>query len=269
VFGRQVAAELRQHSYDVIHIQHCSQYVPAIRALNPTAKIILQLHAEWFSQNNRSALERRLRDVDFITTASDYITQRVRRQFPAFAERCATLYDGIDASEFHHEKNYGVSNARREKRIVYSGAVSPHKGIHVLLDAFKHVVKHHPEVRLEIIGFQGSYGLEETFDMSDRQVIGTVARFYAKNRWSRLRAKLSLGPRDAGTYQAYLKSQLSRTLLTKYRFSGSFPAPSCSNAIMTPTFLLFRRFGMRASAFPRWRRWRPAHRLSQACPVPL
>src|SRR5690349_14198476 len=92
-FGRQVAEDLRLQACDVIQIQHCSQYLPAIRALNPHAKIVLQLHAEWFSQNRPAILERRLRQVDLVTTVSDYITEKTRRQFPMIATRCQTMYN--------------------------------------------------------------------------------------------------------------------------------------------------------------------------------
>src|ERR1700682_4534282 len=37
-FGRQVAADLQEQQCDVIHLQHCSQYAPVIRAFNPLAK---------------------------------------------------------------------------------------------------------------------------------------------------------------------------------------------------------------------------------------
>src|SRR6266849_1327961 len=50
-FGRQVARDLQDQRCDIIHLQHCSQYAPPIRALNPGSKIVLHLHAEWFSQN--------------------------------------------------------------------------------------------------------------------------------------------------------------------------------------------------------------------------
>jgi len=222
-FGRHVATDLQRQHFDVIHVQHCSQYVPIIRALNPNAKIVLHLHAEWFPQNGPAVLERRLQDVDLVTAVSDYITGKTRQQFPSIASRCETLYNGVEADEFSRERNY--DNRRREKRIIYSGAVSPHKGIHVLLDAFKYVVKRFPGVRLDIIGFQGSYGLEETFDMTDKALVGSVSRFYAKNRVSRVKAKLSLGPADAGTYLSYLKSQLSPDIADKVSFLGFIPRP--------------------------------------------
>jgi hypothetical protein len=56
-YGRQVAEDLRLQSCDVIQIQHCSQYLPVLRALNPNAKIVLHLHAEWFSQNRPTILD--------------------------------------------------------------------------------------------------------------------------------------------------------------------------------------------------------------------
>jgi glycosyltransferase involved in cell wall biosynthesis len=222
-FGRHVATDLQRQPFDVIHVQHCSQYVPIIRALNPNSKIVLHLHAEWFPQNGDAVLERRLRDVDLVTTVSDYVSGKTRQQFPSIASRCETIYNGVEASEFSRERNY--DNRRKEKQIIYSGAVSPHKGIHVLLNAFKYVVKRYPHVRLDIIGFQGSYGIEETFDMTDKALVGSVARFYAKNRVSRVKAKLLLGPPDAGTYLSYLKSQLSPDIAERVSFLGFIPRP--------------------------------------------
>jgi hypothetical protein len=81
-FGRRAAEDLRRRACDVIHVQHCSQYLPIIRVLNPRAKIV-----EWFSQNRPAILETRLRYVDLVTTVSDYITEKTCRQFPMIAGR--------------------------------------------------------------------------------------------------------------------------------------------------------------------------------------
>src|SRR6516162_799050 len=51
-FGRQVAMDLAKEQCDIIHVQHCSQYVPLIRSFTPKARIVLHLHSEWFSQCN-------------------------------------------------------------------------------------------------------------------------------------------------------------------------------------------------------------------------
>ena len=220
-FGRQVAVDLQKQRCDLIHVQHCSQYVPVIRALNPNAKIVLQLHAEWFSQNDHPTLARRLRDVDLVTTVSDHITQKTRRDFPMIADRVVTTYNGIDTAEFNRERDYTATGQREDKRILYAGAVSPHKGIHVLLDAFKIVVQSYPRVRLDIVGPQRAIPLSETFDLADRGAVSTVAPWYENDYVSRLKARLSLG--TSGFYASRLKSHLSADIAAKVTFRGMIP----------------------------------------------
>jgi glycosyltransferase involved in cell wall biosynthesis len=223
-FGRQVAEDLSLQACDVIQVQHCAQYLPVIRALNPTTRIVLQLHAEWFSQNRPAILEKRLRYVDLVTTVSDYITEKTRRQFPMIAARCQTMYNAVDAAEFSRDRDC-VAAPWREKRILYAGAVSPHKGLHVLLDAFSLVVKEYPEVRLDIVGSQGNYPLVENFELRERELIKSLYPFYAFDWVSRLKAKLSLAPPDAGTYLAHLKQRLSAEASGKVVFRGFVPRP--------------------------------------------
>jgi glycosyltransferase involved in cell wall biosynthesis len=223
-FGRQVAEDLRLQACDVIQVQHCSQYLPVIRALNPSAKIVLQLHAEWFSQNRPMILESRLRHVDLVTTVSDYLTEKTRQQFPTIANRCHTMYNAVDAAEFSRERNGGVS-PRREKHLLYAGALSPHKGLHVLLDAFSMVVNEYPEVRLDVVGTPESYPLAEAFELRDLELIETVYPFYAYDWVPRLKAKLSLAPPDSGTYLAHLKERLSAEASGKVAFRGFVPRP--------------------------------------------
>jgi glycosyltransferase involved in cell wall biosynthesis len=223
-YGRQVAQDIRLQACDVIHVQHCSQYLPELRALNPNARIVLHLHAEWFSQNRPAMLEKRLRHVDLVTTVSNYITEKTRRQFPMIADRCHTMYNGVDAVEFGRERNRDASSGR-QKRILYAGAISPHKGLHVLLDAFCWVAKEYPGVRLDVVGSQGSYPLAETFDLQDRELIESVHPFYAYHWISRLKAKLSLASPDAGTYLEDLKGRLPPEARSKVAFVGFVPRP--------------------------------------------
>ena len=103
-FARQVAMDLQRQACDVIHIQHCSQCVPIIREYNPKAKIVLHLHAEWFSQGDPRIFERRLKNIDLVTAVSGYVAEKTRRDFPAIADRCEVIYNGIDAREFVRER---------------------------------------------------------------------------------------------------------------------------------------------------------------------
>jgi glycosyltransferase involved in cell wall biosynthesis len=221
-FGRQVAQDLRLQGCDVIQVQQCAQYLPVIRALNPSAKIVLQLHGEWFSQNRLAILERCLRHVDIIATVSDYLTEKTRLQFPMMADRCQTIYNAVDAAEFSRKRNLDKP-PQQEKHILYAGAVSPHKGIHNLLDAFSLVIKDYPEVRLNIVGPQANYPLAENFEFQERELIDSIFPFYTYDWTSKLKAKLGLAPEDAGTYLAHLKQRLSREASGKVAFRGFVP----------------------------------------------
>jgi glycosyltransferase involved in cell wall biosynthesis len=224
-FGRQVAQDLAKEQCDVIHVQHCSQYLPAIRALNPKSKIVLHIHTEWFSQSKPAIIERRLRCVDFLWTVSDYVTRKTQQDFHSIAGRCETIYNGIDPREFAREKDYAAANRQPIKQILYVGAVFPHKGAHVLLDAFKIVAARYPQVRLDIVGAQGVYPMEECFDLSDKDQIRRVSPFFAENRLALLKAQLGLGPADQGAYMRFLKAKLTEDVSGKVAFHGFLTRP--------------------------------------------
>jgi glycosyltransferase involved in cell wall biosynthesis len=217
-YGRRVALELQNQRCDVIHVQQSSQYVPVIRQHNRKAKILLHLHAPMYSQMNRDTIAARLRDVDVVTTVSDFVRSEITQRFPEIADRCETVYNGIDPCDFRADRPSGTTS--RDKRILFIGAVSPHSGIHLLLDAFQIVVRRFPNVRLDIIGPPGNYPLEELFDLKDTKSLQTISGFYKKQYFSRLKAKLSLLPADAGTYAARLKAQLSGPVAEKVSFPG-------------------------------------------------
>jgi glycosyltransferase involved in cell wall biosynthesis len=224
-YGRHVAADLQRQGCDVIHLQHCSQYAPAIRALNPNSKIVLHLHSEWFSQSNPRMLARRLRAVDLLTTVGDYVTDKTRQSFPVVADRCETTYNGIDVREFGKEYDYSQSRRRKVKRILYSGAVSPHKGLHVLLDAFVMVARQYPDVELDIVGPIGNYPIQESFDVRDLEAIRRVAPFYANSLWGLVKSKILGKASDKNAYLNSLQAGLPGDVAAKVWFLGMFQRP--------------------------------------------
>jgi glycosyltransferase involved in cell wall biosynthesis len=206
-YGRQVAEDLSRQHCDVIHLQHCLQYAPVIRKLNPRSKIVLHMHAEWFSQNKPQLLKSRLEAVDLVTSVGNYVTEKTRLEFPRIAERFETTYNGIDVQEFSREKDYREGDTRLVKRIFYSGAVSPHKGLHVLLRAFVMVARQFPNVILEVSGPVGNYPIAETFDSSDRKTIDEVTPYYATD------------------YLQLLKQELPADVADRVSFLGMIPRP--------------------------------------------
>ncbi len=220
-YGRQVARDIAKEKCDVIHLQHCSQYIPVMRAHNPNAKIVLHLHGEWFSQTNPAALTDRLEQIDLLTTVGNHITEKTRRMFPRFADRCQTTYNGIDPREFERERDYEAQRKRPLKRIMYSGAISPHKGLHILLQAFVIVARQFPDVVLDIIGPIGNYPIEENFDLRDDQkMIQTIRQFYDTGVKTSLKARLRPGKSGDQKYAQHLKSIVPPDLTDKVCYRG-------------------------------------------------
>jgi glycosyltransferase involved in cell wall biosynthesis len=88
------------------------------------------MHCEWL---RRFATERRLRKIDLIIGVSDYITEGTKARFPAIADRCHTVYNGVDSFHFSPSS----SQIKGQQRLLFLGRVSPEKGVHVLIQAFK------------------------------------------------------------------------------------------------------------------------------------
>jgi glycosyltransferase involved in cell wall biosynthesis len=141
------------------------------------------------------------------------------------ADRCETTYNGIDVREFVKEYDYSQSRRRQVKRILYSGAVSPHKGLHVLLDAFVMVARQYPDVVLDIVGPIGNYPIQESFDVRDLEAIRGVAPFYANNLWGLVKSKILGKTPDKNAYLNYLQASLPEDVAAKVWFLGMFQRP--------------------------------------------
>jgi glycosyltransferase involved in cell wall biosynthesis len=141
------------------------------------------------------------------------------------ADRCETTYNGIDVQEFVNEYDYSQSRRRKVKRILYSGAVSPHKGLHILLDAFVLVAREYPDVVLDIVGPIGNYPIQESFDVRDLEAIRRVAPFYANSVWGLVKRKILGQQSDKNAYLDYLQTRLPSEIAAKVSFLGMFQRP--------------------------------------------
>src|SRR5512135_2310449 len=124
---RKTARELSKEPWDVVHIINFSQFVPYVRRMCPKAKIVLHMHCEWLTQLDRGMIERRLEKVDLILGCSDYITNKIRSAFPRFAQRCQTLWNGVDLSLFVPCDSGRTNTDQRPKRLLWAGRISPEK----------------------------------------------------------------------------------------------------------------------------------------------
>ena len=178
----RVAADLRRQQCDIVHIHNFSQFVPAIRALNPRIKIVLHMHCEWLSQFEREAIASRLSQTDLIIGCSDYITKKVKARFPEFAHRCQRVYNGVDVSQFQTSPQADqpidqqkVDQTEDDLNLLFVGRISPEKGLHTLLQAFEKIADDFPTAKLYLIGPDKPTTAEFIADLSDDPLVCQLA----------------------------------------------------------------------------------------------
>jgi glycosyltransferase involved in cell wall biosynthesis len=120
-------------------------------------------------------IKKRLRDVDQVVGCSEYITNTIRCHFPEFAKRCWTALNGVDTDQFVPGSNPNSVEQNDAKRLLFVGRVSPEKGLHVLLSAFRKVVDLYPNAQLEIIGPNASLPEEFLLTLGDDEKLQELA----------------------------------------------------------------------------------------------
>jgi glycosyltransferase involved in cell wall biosynthesis len=178
-YALRVALRIRASQSDVVLVHNFLQFAWIIKLFNPSATICLSMHCEWLTQFANTTNERRLRAIDLITGCSNYITDAIKSRFPAIAARCHTVYDGVDTDRFCPTSAVGEPNGG-PSRLLYVGRITPEKGVHVLIQAFKILAETRRTLRLDLVGAAGTQRyLYLAPDPNDR-AIASLEPFYGK-----------------------------------------------------------------------------------------
>lgn len=211
-YALRCARRLRAEGCGIIHIHNFSQFVPIVRILNPRVKIVLHMNCDWLAQFDYNLINKRLRHTDAIVGCAAYITDHLKARFPHYADRCTTIYNGADIAELSGEPR-GSLKTDGGKRFIFVGRVSPEKGIHVLLEAFKTVVAREPEAELQIIG--GAHVPPQSFivDQSKDPVVRDLRRFYTSDYVEYLREQAQAIPQNRVSFVGYVAHSELATFL--------------------------------------------------------
>jgi glycosyltransferase involved in cell wall biosynthesis len=178
LYAIRIARILAKHRCDVIHIHNFCQFIPIVRVFNPSAKIVLHMSANWLAEFDRRSIDSWLKQVDAIVGCSEYVTRGIRTRFPHHAARCVTVFNGVDIDSF--EPLDSGDEKFDANRIIFIGRISPEKGLHVLLDAFKYVVERRPQSSLQIIGGPHVAPLDFVGGVGGDPAVKKLARFYVE-----------------------------------------------------------------------------------------
>jgi glycosyltransferase involved in cell wall biosynthesis len=185
-----ISADLVREKCDIVHLHTFPQFATVVRAKNPRAKIILHMHCEWLTQLDHSTIDKHLRSVDRVISCSDFITNGVRNHFPHYANRCTTVPNGADAEYLASIAGFGDRTNGQAKTILYVGRISPEKGLHVLVDAFKVIARYDPYARLDFVGPEGVVPRSFICDLSDEPMVRDLAPLCQKGYLDALRERV-------------------------------------------------------------------------------
>ena len=117
MYAKRAANAFLRDGCGVVHVHQFSQFAPIIRSANPQAKIVLHMHSDWLIQLDRKMIAERLRVTDAIVGCSEYVTNNIRTAFPEYANRCVTVFNGVDV------ENINVAGERARNRRPLAGGL--------------------------------------------------------------------------------------------------------------------------------------------------
>jgi glycosyltransferase involved in cell wall biosynthesis len=156
------------------------------------------MNCDWLNELDRDLIDNRLKHVDAIIGCSDYIANQVKTRFPHYADRCVTLYNGADIVRL--SEHSPVPLEKECKRVLFVGRVSPEKGIHVLLDAYKLVTVQEPKAQLRIVGGPYIQPLSFHINRSSDPMVKGLRRFYTFNYMEYLRESAKAMPQNCVSF---------------------------------------------------------------------
>ncbi|MCP6683059.1 glycosyltransferase family 4 protein [Bacillus nakamurai] len=163
-YREAVANELREASFDLIHVFNRPLNVPLYKKASPNSQVVLSLHNEMFSEKKLTFAQGKevLEHVSMITTASAFIKQSVIERFPEAEDIIKVVYSGVDLASYppvwskkgkdirnEYRKRYGVED---KNVILFAGRLSPAKGPHLLIHSMRRILQKHKDAVLIITG---------------------------------------------------------------------------------------------------------------------
>jgi len=144
-YARAAAALCREQGAAWIVFASCPQWASCLREHNPDARLVLFKRTDWLSGAPRG-FERNLDPVDAVICPYKGLAERIARRYPTIKDRVHVVPDGVDLEAFRPHR------VKSRHRILYMGRISPERGVHFLVDAFRLLKERYPDADLVLAG---------------------------------------------------------------------------------------------------------------------
>lgn len=146
-YARGVAREIRARECEIAHVHTVTQLLPAIHRESPQTRLVFHAHDHSLVDFDASVLRERLKHAALILACSTTLADKIAGRFPELADRCHGLHNGVDQRFLDTP-----ANPARSQEVLFVGRLSPEKGVHVLLEAFRRIASRFPRACLHLVG---------------------------------------------------------------------------------------------------------------------
>lgn len=173
-YGVPAMLDVRRRGFEIVHVCIFDELLPLVRALSPRSKIVLHMHDHKQAFRDFELTRRRLAFADAIVGVSDFVTERVAARFPELAGRCHAIWNATSTPASAPGPG---DSAGRPARLLFCGRLSPEKGVHTILEAYRAILARHPATELAIVG------PDRVAPVEDADPSGADPRFTELRRW--------------------------------------------------------------------------------------
>jgi len=145
--ARRVALDIRARQCELIHLHSVTSFIPVMRAFNPKAHVVLHMHDHSLADFDPAVVGPRLEQAALILGCSEFVIDAIRKRYPAVADRCYPLHNGVDQRFLEIR-----SDPARSQSVLFVGRLCPEKGVHVLLEALGRLPASQPLPEINLIG---------------------------------------------------------------------------------------------------------------------
>ena len=144
-YARRAAALCAREGARCIAFSSCPQWAPVFRRANPKAGLVFFNRTDWLREAP-PAFGKYLDFMSAVVCPYESLAGRIAERYPGLRERIHVVLDGVDTDLFRPQE------LRSRHRLLYVGRLSPERGIHLLVEAFRRLKERYPDADLILAG---------------------------------------------------------------------------------------------------------------------
>ncbi len=149
-WGRVLINSLK--GVNCLFIENRLHYAPILRRLGYKGKIYVHIHNELFRKSSPQYLEKLDKSIDGLLSCCEAVLVPLKESCPSLYEKGQVIYNGVDTQFF-----YPRTETKKDNVLLFVGRMVEQKGVHLLLDAYRKLLRIYPDLILKLAG-SASFG---------------------------------------------------------------------------------------------------------------